>query len=350
MSGFFVICLIISFAWLGLFYIFGLFTLKIIQGKQNVADSIVFGYLVLQFIFQIVYLPFFLSRGSYRGLSYFWISMIAILTIIIILFLHRHPSKRKLKLGKKEMIGVCVASFLVLGLACYISLHVPLYGQDTMQYISEMNKCFYRDSMWINSGMLSFHHGMCSMFEFFTISSVLTGIKPYYISLFTVRIVGVCLFSLVLYRTGTILFSRSNATSLSWPSIVLAVLVPFSLMCWGSMYTAEFFYWRINEAKGYCQYIILPLGFSVFLEMYKSGSDRKTLWKEQLIVGLAAVPVSSSSLMPYLFLVYLGTVSLLTYDKLRGGWKTICCSLACALPNSLYLLVYILEARRIVVF
>lgn len=350
MSWTFFICLLVSFAWLGLFYVWGRFFFTVIGAGEDALGSMVFGYLFLQVLFQFFYLPFYFSRGSYRGLSYSWVSVIAILTVFIILFLHRHPSERKHRMGKKEIVGICLAASLVLGLACYISLHVPLYGQDTRHYISEMNKCYYRDSMWINLGTLSIHHGMCSLFELFTISSLLTGIKPYYISLFTVRIVGVCLFSLVIYRTGTVLFRKSGDTSLSWLSIVLTVLVPFSLMYWGSMYTAEFFYWRINEAKGYCQFVLLPLGFSVFLSMFKNGSDRKELWKKQLLIGLAAVPVSSSSLTPYLFLVYMGTVSLLAYDKLKGGWKTIGYSLACALPNLIYLTIYLLEKRGRIVF
>jgi len=147
---------------------------------------------------------------------------------------------------------------------------------------------------------------------------------------------------MVLYRAGEIVFRRAGGR-ICWPALTLSVLVPLLLMCWGSKYTAEFYYWRINEAKGYCQFILLPLGFTVFLDMLKNPSRRKKLWKEQLLVGVAAVAVSASALVSYLFLLMMGTAALLARDRFRNGLKTLGRSAVCALPNLVYLAIYILE-------
>ena len=344
MSWTFVACVGIAFAWLGLFYLWGRGFLTFIRAEQDLASSIAFGYLVLQFIYQIIYLPFYFARGSYRATVYIWLVIVAVASVLLCFFLRKHSSGQKQQLKTIEKAGVCLVSLLVLGLAFYISLHVPFYGQDTRVYISEMNESYYRDTMWVNARD-TFHYGMCSMFQFFTISSLATGIRPYYISLFSVRIVGICLFSLTLYRIGKVLFQKESI-GISWAALFLAVIGSYMLMFWGSNYTAEFFYWRINEAKGYCQFVLLPIAFLIFLSMFRKNVDRKTLWKEQLLVGLAAVPVSASSLTPYLFFLLMGTFALLAYDKLKTGWKTIGCSMLCALPNILYLVLYILIDKQ----
>lgn len=338
---------------MGLFYLWGRGFLTLIHAKKDVASSICFGYLVLQFLFQIIYLPFYFTRGSYRATSYIWLGIVVVVSIALVFFLWKNGVRKKaglklVKMKKSEIVGICAATIMILGLACYISLHVPYYGQDTVTYITYMNHFYYDDSMFVRLGDLSFHYGMSSMLSLFTVPSLLTGIKPYYTALFTIRIVGVCLFSFSLYRIGEIIWSKPEKP-LCRSGLWLAVLVPYSLMFWGSNYTAEFFYWRINEAKGYCQFVLMPIGFSVFLEMFKAGVDRKKLWKEQLLVGLAAIPISASALTGYLFLLLMATLALLAYDKMKKGWVTIGQAWICALPNLFYLVIYALEKKSIIV-
>ena len=347
MSWTFVACVLISFAWMGLFFLWGRSFLTFINAERGAASSIVFGYLVLQSFYQVLYLPFFLTRGSYRALSFTWIGLVIIVSISLAQYIYKHPTENRNQKSRREKAGILLASIIILSLAIYIALHVPYYGRDTITYISEMNQNYYRDTMWVDSGMLYLHSGICSMFELFTTTSILTGIKPYYISLFTVRVIGICLIAFVVYRTGVIVFGKQS--SFCWSALVLSVLAPTLLMFWGSQYTAEFFYWRINEAKGYGQFILLPIGFSIFLDMLRKNAERKVLWKEQFVIGLAAIPVSASMLTPYIFLLLMGTISLLAYDKFRKGLKTIGQSIICALPNIFYLIIYMLASKNLIV-
>jgi len=335
-------CLLVSVAWMALFWLWGSSFLTGIRAKRSFAGSVVFGYLVCQSFYQLFYLPFLVFGGSYRVLSCLWLAVIASLSVLQAVFLRKRRSRRKRRLNRNEVVGICAAGAVILGLALYIALRVPLYGVDTQYYLSLMNELYYRDTSSVWYGVQRFHHGICSMNSLFTVSSLLTGIRPYYIFLFTMRLLGVYMTSMVLYRAGEIVFHRSGGR-ICWPALTLSVLVPLLLMCWGSQYTAEFYYWRINEAKGYCQFILLPLGFTVFLDMLKNPSRRKKLWKEQLLVGVAAVAVSASALVSYLFLLMMGTAALLARDRFRNGLKTLGRSAVCALPNLVYLAIYILE-------
>ena len=347
MSWTFVACVGIAFFWMALFYLWGRSFLTVIKAEQDAASCISFGYLVLQVLYQVIYLPFYFTRGSYRATVYIWLGIVVVGSVALILNLRKYKRTQRIELKGIERVGICIAAILVLGLAFYIALRIPWYGADTVRYITAMNECYYNDTMWIESGELNFHFGMCSMFQFFTIPSVISGIRPYYISLFTVRIVGVCLFSLIVYRTGTIVFKKTNK-SICWSAVVLSVICPYLLMSWGSMYTAEFFYWRINEAKGFCQFVLLPIGFSIFLNMFKKEMNRNPMWKQMLLVGVASIAISSSSLTPFMFLLLLGCAALVLYDKLADGWRTIGWSAICAIPNLFYLLVYVLEKKGFV--
>lgn len=342
MSWTFFACFLITVAWMTLFFLWGSSFLTAIRSELGIAGSVVFGYLVCQFLYQLFYLPFLIFGGSFRVLSYSWLVLIIVLSIPQAFLLLKHERYRKYRFTRKDRIGVFSAVAIIMGLSFYIALRVPLYGADTSYYISCMNELYYRDTASVWYGVQRFHHGISSMNCLFTISSLLTGIRPFYISLFTVRMLGVYMTSLIMYRTGDVIF-RKKGIGICWPALVISVLVPLLLMSWGSIFTAEFYYWRINEAKGYCQFVLLPQGFSVFLDMLKNPARRKILWKEQLLVGFAAVATSASSLTPYLFLLLMGTASLLVFDRFKNGLSTVCSSAVCALPNLAYLVVYVLE-------
>lgn len=341
MWGTFIACIGIVLAYIILFSIWGRAFLTAIQAEANPWDSVLFGYLVLQFIYQIPYLVFFLSRGTYRTFSMAWVYVVLACTIGLVIRLIRNKIKPGCELKKSEKIGAAGGFLMVFLLAAFIALHLPTYGVDTTAYIREMTNELYNDVVYADSGRIDFHHGMCSMFSFFTVPSLVTGISPYYVSLFSVRILGVMLFSMIVFRTGRIAFARSKSGWM-WPALSMAVLVPYMMMLWASMYTAEFFYWRMNEAKAYCQFILLPLGFSVYLQLLSDTDNRKSAWKAQMIVGWASVAVSASAMTAYPFLALIGLFAILALDRFRRARATFGWSFLCVLPNLLYIGAYMM--------
>ena len=94
MSWTFVACVGIAFAWMALFYLWGRGFLTWIKAERDVASCIPFGYLVLQVIYQVIYLPFYFTRGSYRATVYIWLGIVVIGSIVLIFYLRKHRSEQ----------------------------------------------------------------------------------------------------------------------------------------------------------------------------------------------------------------------------------------------------------------
>ena len=317
----YLFCWGIVIAFLAVFYIWGRSFLSIIKARTDVSSSILFGFMAVLLSYQIPYLMFFLNRGSYRTLSLGWFVIAAVITVFLLVRLIRKKAFPIPKLSQRQWVSLILVFALGAFICVYNSLHVPGYGPDINQYISTMNKMYSDDTMWIEAGVLNIHNGANSFFGLLTVPSLILGIRPYYVSLFSGRIMLVILGMTVFYRIGKIVFGKGEkgiSVCALWMSTLVAVIIMF----WNSMYQAHFFYRRSNEAKAYCQFVLLPLGFSVFLEMCRGDLERTPLWKEQLLVGLTAIAVSMSSLTGYPLLVFIGMAGILAYDKMKKGLQT----------------------------
>ena len=338
----YLLCCGIVLAYLGISYIWGRNFLSLIRAKVDLSSSILFGFIILLTSYQIPYMPFFLLRGSYKTLSLAWLAVISLITIYLLFRLIKAKTIVLVKADRLQIISIGIVSALFIYLCVFISMHSPAYGSDIDAYIDSMNAMCYNDSIWIQEGYLNIHHGMNSIFGMMTIPSLILGIRPYYMSLFTMRILLVLLSGMAVYRIGkSALKEEIENISLSalWMSAIVSVIIMF----WNSDYQAHFFFRRSNEAKAYCQFVLYPLGFSVFLQMCTEKTERKGLWIQQFFVGLSAVAISMSSLTGYPFLVLMGMMAVLAYDKFRKPVKTILWSLLCVAPNLMYILLYLLD-------
>lgn len=226
-------------------------------------------------------------------------------------------------------------------LAVRIGLHPRPFGPDTDTYIDAMNRMVYWDIIWQRSGELYLHSGLNSHFALFSTISLVFGIHPYYVAHFIMRFLGVALTSMVAYRTGKAWIDGSH-DGISYYGLALSVLVPLGMTFWNSIYTGYFFWLRTNEAKAYCQLILLPLALSVCGEMFMEEGDRLILWKKQMAIGLAAVPIATSSMTAYLLLLFIHMVGLIVHDRFRRTKETVLSALSCMLPNICYLALYII--------
>ena len=312
------------------------------------SSSILLGFMALLLSYHIFYLPFFLMRGSYRTASWIWFAVATVVTILLVLKMIKQKEFSLPKLTKVQIFSVCAVSVIIVFICIFISLHVPAYGTDIDYYISSMNRMYHNDVMWIDNGSLSVHNGINSLFGLMTFPALISGIRPYYLSVFMMRILLVILTSMAIYRNGKIIFNK-NGNEISQSALWMCVFVTMFLMFWNSMYQAHFYFRRSNEAKAYCQFILLPLGFSLFVNMCKEGTNRKALWKEQVLIGMSAVAMSMSSLTSYPLLVFIGFAAILAYDRFKGIARTALFAMLCAAPNLLYTVFYYLVKNSYIV-
>lgn len=337
-----IFCALITVCYLAVFYIWGHAFLGMIGSPQSMSESVAFGYIVMQAVYQFFYLPFFFARGSYRALSVVWIIASTGITVFCIFYNWKNKENRKVKrFSAMQILLVVAAVILIAWLCALIGLHArPNYIADGFTYTNEMNEMVFQDRIFEDGGTLKIHHAFNSIFALFATPCLLTGIRPFYMSLFMMRFLAVCLTSVVAYCTGKALLDR-NKEGVSWYALALSVIVPFAMMFWSSMYTGEFFYMRSNEAKAYCQLVMLPLAFMVSVEMFTDGADRDVLWKKQFAIGLAAIPIAQSSMTAYLLTIIVTAAGLLVHDRFRQSKGTLLRALPCIVPNCIYLLLYL---------
>ena len=330
--GVFLKCCGCAILFLSVFYIWGKALLKVLIVQDGLVDNILFGFVILLGLYQIPYVPAMLLRWGYRSITIPWIIIVGVATVGIVIWLIRNRSLKRIRYNMKEWAGIGIGIGIIIFLCCFISLHSPAYGYDTNAYISSMNDMYYNDRIWIKGGTLITHNGLNGLFGFMTIPSLLTNIRPYYMSLFTMRILLVVMTLLCSYRIGKIVFNETNS-NFSFAALFTMLLTAILLVFWNSPYQAQFFIRRSNEAKSFCQFFLLPLALSVSFQMFSHDLDRKKTWILQLILGFSAVAVSMSSITSYLLLLFITMMALLVYDRFEKAKNTISWIVLCATPN-----------------
>ena len=352
-------CILITLGFLGVLYIWGKSFLTIMHGTTRISDCILFGFVVIHIVFQIIYLPFLLSRGSFYSLALIWLVAAILITAGLIFYLakkangkipplkSRNPQKTFRNLSPAQSICGILAIAVNIFLCLYIGCRPRPNGFDTIQYIQRMNEMVYRGYLWNNGNALEIHQGLNSFYSLFAVLSWMTGIKPLYINSFTMRFLGIIFTSMIAYRFGWIAFGKKNNT---YPMLI-AIIVPLTMMVWKTDYaTGRFFYERTNESKAFCQLFLFPLSVSLVFQMFLEENNRKLIWKEQIAVGLSAVPIAVSSLSIYPVIIFAGMAGLLVYDRFKGVIRTIYAAFLCVLPNLLYLCFYVLYQKQLLRF
>lgn len=345
----FIECGLITVCYLILFFFWGRTFLSLIHARTYISDCLAFGYIFMQAFFQIVYLPFLLSRGSFRALSYTWIIILVIITCLMLVFLRKNGElKFRIQSSKKRLSGAAIVLIITVSLTLLIASRPRPYGADTVGYINPMNWMVYDDSIFIQ-GSVNFHHGLNSIFALFTIPAIITGIRPIYLAEFTMREVSIILTISIAYRTGRVAF-KDYKNDISYYGLALSVIVMDILMMWESPYISQFFYRRSNEAKAFCQFVLLPLAFSVWIQLFQNNENDKHLWAEQFLLGFAAIPVATSSMTVYPIMTIIATAGLLVCNRLKRIKTILLKSFLCILPNLLYMGLYIISKQEIFIF
>ena len=293
--------------------------------------------------YQIPYVPVLLMRGSYRSVTVPWAICAGIITILLSIRLIRMNKPELPHFSAWQTAVLVFSAGYIIYLCVFISMHQPAYGSDTDTYISIMNEMYYNDRIWIRDGFLDSHRGLNSLFGLLTLPSLILKIRPYYVSLFMIRILLVLLTGIATYRFGKAFF-RDEAFSFKALGVILICF--FFLMNWNSQYQAHFFFRRSNEAKAYCHLVLFPFAGSIYLQMCdKNRADRRFLWLQQILTGSTAIAVSMSTLTTYPFLALIGMAAVLLYDKFKAVLGTLMYSFIAVLPNLIVAVMYFMIKR-----
>lgn len=334
-----LMCAALALVCLGVFYLWGWAFLRRIGARCLASECVCFGFIVMHVVYQALYLPFFLTRGSYKTLSILWFAVSSTVTVLCLCdCIGKRTKRRRKRRALSTKLSFLVAVALVACLCLVVGLH-PRYYQDDGYYINWMNLMVYRDTIFVSDGALYYHSGFNGFFGLFSTLCLVTGISPFYMALFTMRFLCVALTAVVACYTGQVFIGGSKRRASAW-ALALAVLVPLSMMCWSSMYTGMFLWMRSNESKAYCLTVLLPLAFAVCAELFVTKVSPVVTWKKQLAIGLAAVPVAASAMMAYPVLIIVFASALLVYDRFQHARRTILRALACIAPNLVYMLMY----------
>jgi len=332
--------ILIAAAYMWLFYIWGKAFLIFNRSVYSMSKSILFGFLAMVSVFQFFYLPFFLLRGSFKTLASIWLAFIALTTPRLFFYNRKHSVKQNsehISIGK--IICFTVAIGLNIFLCIQVAYHPRPYGADTNYYISVMNDMVYHDIICIDSNGLDMHHGLTNIFAFFGVAAWLTGVRPFYLELHTMRYIVVLLTAITAYYGGETLFHDKHR--ISWPGIGMAIIIPVLFSFWDSMYGGAFFWQRANEAKAICQLVLFPIALVGMLQFFENSINTKTIWHEQLLIGFAAVPITISSLSIYPVFLLIIIFAIAAYRRMRGIKELVRYGILCVMPNLVYFAIYI---------
>lgn len=338
-----------------LFYLWGFIYKWFKRDKrQPVVEAVIWGAFLYFSIFQLVALPAVVLRGSVTGLAIIWTVLVLGITGIAVY------------LGKKAIIDdarcmiqmFCPSNFrenwllyltgILVAAAVIFSILQPYNGWDTAYYLGGMNTSLYTDTFYQyedHTGIyfgtdhsLNMHYALSCFYVHFTVLCRLFCIDVRVMAFYTIRALCMILAAAIVYMIGHLVYGAERKKS---ACLVIGWLI--LNFFWLSGYATPFFLLiRGYEAKGYCANVIIPALLFCILALIKNPRENGR-WKDLFLVCLGSVPMSMSSLVIVpVAIAIMGIVMMLTYRSLRWLWKIFIRCLLCAMPNLVYLLVYVL--------
>lgn len=333
------------------FLIYGVAANKILKLKMKLYETEIIGFFVHFGLFQIIALPLILLQKSLTLLMLVWIA-VSVISAAYVLLAARKELGHALK-------GICsgvwnMKGFLLLGavtitaLACYYFAVQKYMGWDTTYYVGTVNTSIYTDTMYIYNGSsgameskLDLRYALSGFYMHSAVLCRVFSLNAMEVQKYVMGILCILLYGMLVFAIGKKLFQESSKSALGL--VITAFLLNFGFH---TMYTSSsFLLVRAYEAKGYCANVIMPALFYMVLCFWKKRKDR-TYWWMLFLIAFASVPVSMSALViaPAVIAIMLLTEWILEKDAVllwRGFW--------CLVPNGIYLLVYFLYTRGMII-
>ncbi|MBD5542610.1 MAG: hypothetical protein HDR00_15730 [Lachnospiraceae bacterium] len=312
--------------------------------KDHEENALFLGFFIYFSLFQALAFPMILSLRPLSWLTYSWLFVIVCICIAAVCY------RRLLKERLKRLMDACkcrdiftFSGILMIGLALaqlYYALMNPTNGWDTAHYVPNVVKSIATNSMHIYQGStglleetIDLRHALSSFYMHDAVIGQISGIHGAIVCKWFNVIICHLLSVVTVYKVGTLIFKKKESVQ---------AMVCFWVIANFGAYTIympnAFFMGRGLEAKAYCCNIVIPAVIYIFLKIYQEPEIRKN-WIELFIINLSSIAISASSILVVPFIngcLFIG--HLMIEKRIRNIKKMI----VCLLPNTFYLLLYLL--------
>ncbi|MDO5539808.1 MAG: DUF6077 domain-containing protein [Eubacteriales bacterium] len=352
------ICMAVILLLLLLYWCFGRVICLLTGGKLSWRMCLLTGVFVYHGLFQIEALPLMLLKQPLSSLTMLWgVTVAAVLVCLLIL--EKRAAKQRTDIPRKRkkpllLYGVMIAAAAV---QMYYIITNNYLGWDTAAYVGTIGNSVSRNNMYLYDGLsgriqnsLDFRYMLSS---FYMHSAVWCQILPvkiiYYAKIVQGGLLAV-LANLVIFEIGYFLFSgkryqeKLTETQILACSAAMVIAAIFLNFYYQSIYTtSDFLLNRALEAKGYCANLILPFLFLLCLMVWRDSTKREV--KVMLFAGaFGSVAISMSALITAPALITLMLLPVIFREK---NWKFAGFYILCMLPDTLYLILYLLYKMKI---
>ena len=332
-----------------LFRLIGTAVMSAMGTKQLYIHRELVGFFVYFAVFQFVYVPMVLLKAYFHLLSYGWLLAIIIMILVCGVYLVSCGGKIPFAMPEKNSENNILKWLMVLvsaGFLVFLVLQQYL-GWDTAFYMGNMNEAIYTDTMYLYNGndgtmmnKMDLRYALSGFSMQFAIPCFLLDISPVIMCYYGIRGLGAILTLLIVFDFGMLLFDRDATASY----LTVGAFIIVNTLFFSHSATSLFFIRRMYEAKGYCANIVMPMVALLLLMIYKKQG--RHLWMLLFVICLGSVGASMSSMMLVPTLLGLGSV-LIAIEERRI--RPVVYGVVCALPNLLYVALFILNKMGIFV-
>lgn len=331
-------------------YMLGSIFNKFVSKEEN---PLFIGFFLYYALFEIIALPLILMQKSLSTLMFTW-GFVCVMVAAFFLY-----ALVKNKKGINEVIAKnkdrysdftqkisWLCSVVLVGLETLFSLLHPNNSWDTTFYIGTVVKSVDTNTMYIYDGytgwknvFINIKYAMCSFYMNDALIGIITKVHGAIICRFFNTVICHLIAAYIVYLLGRELFIEKKA---AYGMVCVFAVANLGL---GTGYLAnDFLLNRSYEAKAFCANVVVPGLLLVLIRILKNSDNRKK-WISLLVVNIASVSISSSSLLlvPLMCALLIGTNIFVTKKWNHILWLLICC-----IPNVMYLLLYFINQFQII--
>lgn len=325
-------------------YVLGmLYTSLVTKKETNVLVNVIFGYVSLWALFQLLVIPCIYLKIKLTTFTYLYVTMVMVLLIWSAIKNYKRVIEAitdNLKLLTKSHWLLWIVIILLFLQEAYV-LDCNLGDLDDAFYVATAETAVATDTlMEYNPYTGELYQTIPSRYVlspfplFVAVLSKIIGVKPVTMAHTFLPMCLIALAYVIYYMIGCSLFKEKIQRA------VFLLLINMAMLFSGySLYTqGVFLYTRIWQGKAVLTALLLPLLFWWGIRIYNDSISRGEWWMI-LLTMLSSCFVSSMGIMLSAIMMGIMGISILCLKK---DMKTVLKMFCCCLPNIIYAGIYIL--------